>query len=58
MPFSVAFALLGLVIVLIIFLVVNRAYGPGSAVAASRLALLGLLALFVAVTTFITLSMP
>ncbi len=58
MPFSIAFALLSLAIVLIIFFVVKRAYGPGSALAASSLAFLGLLALFVGMITLITLSMP
>lgn len=57
MPFSVAFALLILAVVLITFLVVRRVRGPWFALAASFLAFVGMFALFVAVVTLITWGM-
>jgi len=57
MPLSLAYALLALAIVLIVFLVVNRVRGLGFALVAAVLTLMSMFALFVTMVMFITSRM-
>jgi len=57
MPLSLAYALLALAIVLIVFLVVNRVRGPRFALVAAVLTFMSMFALFVTMVMFITSRM-
>ena len=57
MPLSLAYALLALAIVLIVFLVVNRVRGQRFALVAAVLTFMSMFALFVTMVMFITSRM-
>ncbi len=57
MAFSLAFALLAIAVVLIVFLAAKRARGLRYALAAAAVVFIGVFALFVVMTTLITSSM-
>jgi len=57
MPLSLAYALLALAIVLIVFLVVNRVRGLGFALIAAALTIMNMFALFVIMVMFVTSRM-
>ena len=57
MPLSLAYALLALAIVLIVFLVVNRVRGLGFALIAAALTIMSMFALFVIMVMFVTSRM-
>ncbi len=58
MPLSLAYALLALAIVLIVFVVVDRVRGLTSALVAAVLTFMSMFALFVAMVMFMTSRMP